>query len=124
MVQRKQQTHWYSPNLTIDCMVANVSTQLEADGCVLELSGARSRLTTPDRLTPGTFVKVRLWLEGEGTHIDIPLAEVRRVHKHWISADVIQVSRNDRMRLQRFVAARTTMHQEGSALINRLLIRA
>ena len=124
MEQRKQQTRSYCPNLTIDCMLANVSTELEADGCVLELSGARSRLTTPDQLTPGEFVKVRLWLEGEGTYIDIQLAEVRRVHKHWISVDVIQVSRNDRMRLKRFVAVRTAMHQEGSALINRLLIRA
>ena len=124
MEQRKQQSHWYCPNLTIDCMLANVSTELEADGCVLELSGASSRLITPDQLTPGDFVKVRLWLEGDGTYIDIPLGEVRRVQKHWISVDVIQVSRNDRMRLKRFVAARTAMHQERSALINRLLIRA
>ena len=124
MEQRKQRTSWDCPTLTIDCMLANVSTELEADGCVLELSGASSRLTTPDQLRPGDFVKVRLWLEGEGTYIDIRLAEVRRVHKHWISVDAIQVSGHDRMRLQRCVAARTIMQQERSPLIHRLLIRA
>jgi hypothetical protein len=105
-------------------MLANVSTQLEADGCVLEFSEASCRLTTPDQLTPGEFVKVRLWLEGDGTSIDIQLAEVRRVHKHWISVEVIQVNPQDRMRLKQFVDARAAIHQEQPALINRLLIRA
>ena len=124
MAQRKQQPCWYSPNLTIDCILANVGTQLEADGCVLEFSETSSRLKTPDQLTPGEFVKVRLWLEGDGNCIDIQLAEVRRIKKHWISVEVIQVSPNDRIRLKRFVEARAAMPQEQSTLINRLLIRA
>jgi hypothetical protein len=124
MAQRKQRTCWLNPNLTIDCLLANVSTQLEADGCILEFSEASCKLTTPDQLTPGEFVKVRLWLEGDGTSIDIQLAEVRRVHKHWISVEVIQVNPQDRMRLKQFVDARAAIHQEQPALINRLLIRA
>jgi hypothetical protein len=124
MPQRKQQTCWYNPNLTIDCMLANVSSQLEADGCVLEFSEASCTLTTPDHLTPGNLVKVRLWLEGEGAFIDIRLAEVRRVHNHWITVEVIQVSPNDRMRLLRVVDARAAMHQEQPAPILHLLIRA
>jgi len=124
MAQRKQQTSWFSPNLTIDCMLANVSAQLEADGRVLEFSEASCKLTTPDRLRPGEFVKVRLWLEGEGPSINIQLAEVRKVHKHWISVEVIQVGSNDRLRLKQLVDARATIHQEHPAPINRLLIRA
>src|SRR5215470_2815207 len=112
MAQRKQQTCWYNPNLTIDCMLANVSSQLEADGCVREFSEASCTLTTPNHLTPGDFVKVRLWFEGEGAFIDIRLAEVRMVHNHWVTVEVIQVSPNDRMRLQRFVGARAATHQE------------
>jgi hypothetical protein len=123
MAQPKQQLCSYSPKLTIDCILANVGTQLEADGCVLELSETSSRHITPDQLTPGQFVKVRLWLEGDGTCIDIRLAEVRRIHKHWVSVEMIQVSPNDRMRLKRFVEARAAMPQEQPALINRLLIR-
>jgi hypothetical protein len=124
MAQRKQQTCWYNPNLTIDCMLANVSSQLEADGCVLDFSEASCTFTTPDHFIPGDFVKVRLWLEGEGVFIDIRLAEVRMVHNHSVTVEVIQVSPNDRMRLQRCVDARAAMHQEQPAPISHLLIRA
>ena len=72
----------------------------------------------------GDFVKVHLWLEGEEAFIDIRLAEVRRVHGHWIAVEVIQVSPNDRMRLKRFIDAPAAMHIKEPALIDHLLIRA
>jgi hypothetical protein len=124
MAQGKQQTWWDSPKFTIDCVLANVSKQLEADGCVLECLEGGHKLTTPDHLRAGDFVKVQLWLEGEEAFIDIRLAEVRKVHEHWISVEVIQVSPNDRMRLKRFIDAPATMHIEKPALIDHLLIRA
>jgi len=139
MAQGKQQTSWDRPKFTIDCVLANVSRQLEADGCVLErLEGGHKcghKLTTPDHLTAGDFVKVQLWLEGEEDFIDIKLAEVKRVHthwitvdkrvhKHWIAVDVIVVSPNDRMRLTRFLDAPAPLHIEEPALIDHLLIRA
>ena len=124
MAQEKQQTWWDSPKFTIDCVLANVSTQLEADGCVLECLEGGHKPTTPDHLRAGDFVKVQLWLEGEEAFIDIRLAEVRKVHEHWIAVEVIQVSPNDRMRLKRFIDAPATMHIEKPALIDHLLIRA
>ena len=69
-------------------------------------------------------MKVQLWLEGEEDFIDIKLAEVKRVHTHWITVDVIVVSPNDRMRLKRFIDTLAAMHIEKPALINHLLIRA
>jgi hypothetical protein len=63
-------------------------------------------------------------LEGEEAFIDIRLAEVRRVHGHWIAAEVIQVSPNDRMRLSRFINAPAAVQTEEPALIDHLLIRA
>jgi hypothetical protein len=124
MAQGTQQTWWDSPKFTIDCVLANVSKQLEADGCVLECLEGGHKLTTPDHLRAGDFVKVQLWLEGEEAFIDIRLAEVRKVHEHWIAVEVIQVSPNDRMRLKRFIDAPATMHIEKPALIDHLLIRA
>jgi hypothetical protein len=128
MAQRKQQILWNRPKFTIDCVLANVGRQLKADGCVLErLEGAHQcghKLTTPDHLTVGEFVKVQLWLEGEEAFIDIRLAEVKRVHTHWITVEVIQVSPNDRMRLTRFIDVLAAMHIEEPALISHLLIRA
>ena len=128
MAQGTQQTRWDNPKFTIDCVLANGSTQLEADGCVLErLEGGHKcgyKLTTPDQLTAGDFVKVQLWLEGEEAFIDIRLAEVRRVHMHWITVEVIVVSPNDRMRLKQFTDGLAAMHIEKPALITHLLIRA
>ena len=124
VAQGKQQTWWDSPKFTIDCVLTNVSKQLEADGCVLECLEGGHKLTTPDHLRAGDFVKVQLWLEGEEAFIDIRLAEVRKVHEHWISVEVIQVSPDDRMRLKRFIDAPATMHIEKPVLIDHLLIRA
>ena len=122
MAQGKQQASWHSPKFTINCMLADASRQLKADGCVLEFSEAGCKLTTPEHTKAGDFVNVRLWLEGEEAFVDIQLAEIRKVHKHWIAVDVIQVSPRDRMRLKRFLDVPAAMHIEVPALID-LLIR-
>lgn len=113
------QTAWDSPNFTIDCVLANGSAQLEADGCVLKCEEDGHTLTTPDHLRVGDTVKVQLWLDGEEAFIDIRLGVVTRVYKHWITVEVIRMSPNDRMRLKRFVIA-----TEESAHMDHLLIRA
>ncbi len=123
-VQEAQQTWWDSPKFTIDCVLANVSSHIEADGCVLERVEDGCKLATPAHLRAGDFVKVQLWLEGEEAFIDIRLAEVRKVHGHWIAAEVIQVSPNDRMRLKRFIDVPAALPIEDPALIDHLLIRA
>ena len=124
MPQGKQETWWDSPKFTIDCVLANATSQLEADGCVLERLEGGCKLSTPDHLRTGDFVKVQLWLEGEEAFIDIRLAEVRKVHDHWIAVEMIQVSQNDRMRLKRFIEPPATKRIEEPALFNHLLIRA
>ena len=73
----RTQIAWDGPKFMIDCVLANVSTQLEADGCVLELGCEEEghTLTTPDHLRVGDTVNVQLWLEGEEAFIDIRLAD-------------------------------------------------
>ena len=122
--QGKQQTWWDSRKFTIDCVLANVTRQLEADGCVLERLEAGCKLITPGHLRAGDFVKVQLWLEGEEVFIDIRLAEVRSVHEHWIAVEMIQVSADDRRRLKRFIDAPAAMPIEEPVLLDHLLIRA
>ena len=124
MAQGTQQTRWYNLKFMIDCVLANGSRQLEADGCVLERFEGGHQLTTPDHLRAGDLVKVQLWLEGEGAFISIWLAAVRRVHEHWIAVDMIQVSPNDRMKLERFIDTPEARHIDEFALIDHLLIQA
>jgi hypothetical protein len=113
------QIAWESPKFTIGCVLANGSTRLEADGCVLECVEDGHTLKTPGHLRVGDTVNVQLWLEGEEDFLDIQLGVVTRVHQHWITVEVIRVSPNDRMRLKRFATS-----IEETAHIDRLLIRA
>jgi hypothetical protein len=123
MAQGKQQNSWDSSKFCVDCVLVNVSRQLEADGCVLECIEDGYKLITPDHLRAGDFVKVQLWLAGEEAFIDIQLAEVRKIHQHWITVDMTRMSPHDRMRLKRFIDAPAAMHIEEPALIDHLLIR-
>ena len=43
----------------MDGVLANVSGQLQADGCVLECLEDEDKLTTPDHVRAGDFVKVQ-----------------------------------------------------------------
>jgi len=124
MAIRKQQACWAIPNLTIDCMLARVHRQLEADGCVLKINESSSQVAAPDQLVPGDFVKVRLWLDDGSACIPIGLAEVRQVKDHWITVEVIQVNRHQRARLQRYVESRQPVPPEKPIFIDHLLIRA
>ena len=126
MTQNKHQykTGWDSPKFLIDCVLANVNKHLEADGCVLERLEVGCKLTTPDSLRIGDFVKVQLWLEGEETFLDIRLAEVRKIQEHWIAVEVIQLSPNDRVRLKQFIDIPGALAIKEAALMNHLFIRA
>jgi hypothetical protein len=124
MAQGTQQTGVDRPKFTIDCVLVSGGTQLEADGCVLERLEAGCKVTTPDHLRVGDLVNVQLWLDGEEAFIDIRLAEVRRVHEHWIAMEVIQMSSIDRMRLKRLIHNPAAISIEEPALIDHLLIRA
>ena len=120
----KQQACWAIPNLTIDCMLARVHRQLEADGCVLRTNESSSQVAAPDQLAPGDFVKVRLWLDDDSASIHIGLAEVRQVQNHWITVEVIHVNRHERARLQRYVESRQPIPADRPVHLDHLLIRA
>jgi hypothetical protein len=124
MARGKHQACWATPTTTIDCVLVRLDRQIEAEGCVLKGSESNCQLAAPDFLVPGDFVKVRLWLDGENTSIHIGLAEVRRIQNHWITVEVVQVSRQERSRLQRYVESRQTVLPSQPVFIDHLLIRA
>jgi hypothetical protein len=120
----KEDSPGFNTRFTIDCVLPLASTQLQADGCVLESLEDGHKLIPPDYLRAGDLVKVQLWLEGEENLIEISLAVVSQVRAPWITVGVIRVSPTDRSRLKRFVQTRTAMHIGKSAHIDQLLIRA
>jgi hypothetical protein len=114
----------FTTRFTIDCVLPFASTQLQADGCVLESLEDGHKLISPDYLRAGDLVKVQLWLEGEEDFVDILLAVVSKVHPPWITVGVIRMSPTDRSRLKRFIQTHATLHIGKSAHIDQLLIRA
>ncbi len=128
MAQGAQHTGEDSPifttRFTIDCVLPLGSTQLQADGCVLESLEEGHKLISPDYLRAGDLVKVQLWLEGEEDFIDILLAVVSKVHPPWITVGVIRVGPTDRLRLKQFIQTHGALHMGKSAHIDQLLIRA
>ncbi|HKP01628.1 MAG TPA: hypothetical protein VJU02_08345 [Nitrospiraceae bacterium] len=112
----------FTTRFTIDCVLPLASTQLQADGCVLENLEDGHRLIGSDYLRIGDLVKIQLWLEGEEDFVDIPLAVVSKVAVPWIMVGVIRVSPIERLRLKRFI--QTHIHIGKSAHIDQLLIRA
>ena len=128
MAQGKQYTGedhpTFTTRFTIDCVLPLASTQLQADGCVLENLEDGHRLIAPDYLRIGDLVKIQMWLEGDEDFVDIPLAVVNKVAPPWIMVGVIRVSPNERLRLKRFIQTHIAGHSGKSAHIDQILIRA
>jgi hypothetical protein len=91
---------------------------------VLKINGSTSQVADPDQLTPGDFVKVRLWLDDGSASINIGLAEVRQVQDHWITVEVIHVGRQERARLQRYVESHHSSPPGRPVVLDHLVIRA
>ena len=120
----KEDSPRFTTRFTIDCVLPLASTQLQADGCVLESLEDGHKLISPDYLRVGDLVKVQLWLEGEEDFVDISLAVVSKVHTPWITVGVIRVSPTERLRLKRFIQTHAALHIGKSAHLDQLLIRA
>ena len=91
--------------VAINCILSKGSEGLEGEGCVYDLSTPRHPISTPDNLRPGDFVKVRLWIPDEDSHISVNLAEVQWVKRDCIKVDLIAVSPPDQTRLDQFTAS-------------------
>ena len=123
-VHTREDNPTFSTRFTIDCVLPLASTQLQADGCVLENLEQGHRLIPSGYLRSGDLVKVQLWLEGEEKFIDIPLAVVSKVDAPWLTVGVIRVSPTERLRLKQFIQTHVALHIGKSAHIDQLLIRA
>jgi hypothetical protein len=89
--------------IAIDCILSEGSEGLQGDGCIYALSSSLPSVTTPDHLHSGDYVKLRLWLPNDSSHILIDLAEVQWVKNHWIKLDLLLTSPRDQARLRRLV---------------------
>ncbi|MDH5667810.1 MAG: hypothetical protein OEY86_07360 [Nitrospira sp.] len=92
-----------SSQIAINCILAKRSAGLEGDGCVYDLSAPHQRNISPsEKLRVGDYVRLRLWLPGEDSHIAIDMAEVEWVENHRIKIELLSVSPEVQARLSQF----------------------
>jgi len=88
--------------IAINCILAKRSAELEGDGCVYDLSAPSKNISPSEKLRAGDYVRLRLWLPGEDSHISIDLAEVEWIESHWIKVELLSVSPEVQARLSQF----------------------
>ena len=91
--------------IAINCILAKGSAGLEGDGCCYDLSVPHRKVSPPDNLQVGDYVRLHLWLPDEDSHISIDLAEVEWIKNHWIKVELLSVSPEIQTRLRQFKAS-------------------
>ncbi len=97
---------------------------LRGDGCVYELSKSCQQVSNPSKLRPGDYVKVRLWLPDDNSHILIELAEIQWIKNHWIKVELIVVAPTGQTRLKQYMESQGQFSQNLHSLNGQILIRA
>jgi hypothetical protein len=110
--------------ITIDCMLAKGVEGLKGDGCIYEMTSSDLRIANPSTLKVGEYVKVRLWLPEEDSHILIDLAEIQWVQGHWIKIDLVVVSPTGQKRLEQFVKSQGQPSRSRMMTNDQILVRA
>ena len=88
------------------------------------MSTSRQQLTSPSKLRPGDYVKLRLWLSEEDSCILIEMAEIESDKDHWIKAEFITVHPNDWAQIEPFLALQARLKRHLTAMSDHILIRA
>ncbi len=110
--------------IEIDCILSNDNANLTGDGCIYDLSSSSPTISRPERLHPGDYVKLRLWLPNESSCIFVELAEVQWVKQHWIKVDLLITSPEDQARLRQFIAVEDQASPSSRRKAEQILIRA
>lgn len=110
--------------IVIECILSKDDEELTGEGCIYDFSSSSSIMSQPERLRPGDYVKLRLWLPEESACIFVELAEVQWVRHHWINVDVLILSPEDQARLRRFISVEDQSASSARRKSERILIRA
>jgi len=85
--------------IAINCLLAKRSSELEGEGCFFDLAAPSKNIPRPEKLRAGDYVKLRLWLPDEDSHISIDLAEVEWIDSHQMKVELLSVSPEIQARL-------------------------
>ena len=96
----------YSQRVTVECSVMFAGESAIGEGRILDLSLPGCLLESPEKMFPGEYVQLRLFLPNHQTPLQVSLAAVRWVDGCRVGLEFIRTSRDEERRLEHFVRRR------------------
>ncbi|MCP9472092.1 MAG: hypothetical protein NNA30_05110 [Nitrospira sp.] len=109
--------------VAINCILAKGGSGLEGDGCLYDLSAPDRRISPQTQLRAGDYVKLRLWLPDEDSHMSVELAEVDWIDSHRLKVDLLSLSPEVRAKLHQFKASQRATRSTHETATEHILIR-
>ncbi|MCP9438353.1 MAG: hypothetical protein NNA20_00895 [Nitrospira sp.] len=109
--------------VAINCLLAKGGSGLEGDGCLYDLSAPDRSVSPQTQLRAGDYVKLRLWLPDEDSHISVELAEVDWIDSHRLKVDLLSLSPEGRAKLNQFKSSQQVTLPTHKLSAEHILIR-
>ncbi len=96
----------YSQRVPVECSVMFAGENTVGEGRILDLSLPGCLLESPEKMFPGEYVQLRLFLPDLQTPLHVSLAAVRWIDGFKVGIEFIRTSRDEQQRLEQFVRRR------------------
>lgn len=96
----------YSQRVPVECSVMFSGEGTVGEGRMLDLSLPGCLLESPQKLSTGEYVQLRVFLPDLPIPLHVPLAAVRWVNGFKVGIEFIRTSRDEQRRLEQFVRRR------------------
>ena len=93
----------YSQRVKVDCSVKFAGENGVREGRIIDLSLPGCLLESPEKISPGEYAQLRLFLPDLQTPLQVSLAAVRWVQGVRVGLEFIRTSLDEQRRLERFV---------------------
>ena len=93
----------YSQRVAVECPALFAGENAVAEGRILDLSLPGCLLESTEKMSPGEYVQLRLFLPNSQTPLQVILAAVRWVDGFRVGLEFIRTTLDEQLRLERFV---------------------
>ncbi len=93
----------YSQRVSVDCSVMFAGESIVGEGRIHDLSLPGCLLESPEKMTAGEYLQLRLFLPDRPTPLHVTLAAVRWVNGSKLGIEFIRTTQDEQHRLEQFV---------------------
>ena len=93
----------YSQRVSVDFSVMFAGESIVGEGRILDLSLPGCLLESPEKMTAGEYLQLRLFLPDRPTPLHVTLAAVRWVNGSKLGIEFIRTTQDEQHRLEQFV---------------------